>query len=117
MDDFITYFLAGMFGEELIRKMATRPFGFMYLWLIGFILVNICIILLLIAIGLTGLFKVGIAQDETILSTLFSFIRDLSNFFFIMIQPWGAIAASGFGLLFALSYYGHYRNHARQLKK
>jgi len=57
MDDFITYFLAGMLGEELIYKIATHPFVFMFLWMIGFVLVNIFFLLLFIAFGLISFLK------------------------------------------------------------
>jgi len=117
MDDFITYFLAGMFGTELIRKVATRPFGFMYLWLMCFVLVNICMLLLFVVFGLIAFLKVGMVQNETILSTMFNFVRDLSYFFFVIIQPWGIITACVLGLVFAVSYHGHYRNHVREIKK
>ena len=109
MDDFLSYFLAGMFGEELLRKIATRPYGFMILWLMGFILANLFFIILLISLASLTAFKQGISPDISLLS----FARDFLVFFFVTIQPWAALCALGMGLLFAIGYRWHYRDNLR----
>ena len=104
MDDFLTYFLAGMLGEELLRKIATRPFGFWVLWLIGFLFVNILLFLLLFFLAFLSFLKAGIQPEES----LFSIIREGLSFFFVTIQPWATLVALGGGILLAISYRSHY---------
>ena len=113
MDDFLSYFLAGMFGEELLRKIATRPFGFWVLWLMGFILVSIFALIFLFSLALLGLFKAGIPSEQSLFSTLLFIVRDVLVFFLVMMQPWAALFSSVMGLLFAIGYRLHYRNNLR----
>ena len=114
MDDFLFYFLAGMFGEELLRKIATRPFGFWVLWLMGFILVSIFALIFLFSLALLGLFKAGIPSEQSLFSTLLFIVRDVLVFFLVMMQPWAALFSSVMGLLFAIGYRWHYRNNSNQ---
>ena len=114
MDEFLLYFLGGMFGAELIRKIATRPYGFLVLWLMSFILVNILAVIFVLSLGFLALFKVGIAAGQSLFSTMLLIIRDWLVFFFVMMQPWAALFCLGVSFLFALSYYGHYRLSLRE---
>lgn len=104
MDDFLSYFLGGMFGAKLMSKIATRPYGFWLLWLIGFVLMNIIILIFLSLLGMISFFKVGIPENQTLISALMSFVYDLLYFFFVMIQPWGLMFSLVMGSLFAIGY-------------
>lgn len=57
MFGFLTYFLAGMFVEELFRKIATRPFGFMIVWLMWTVLVTIVAIVFLYSLAFLTLVR------------------------------------------------------------
>ena len=109
MNEFLTYFLAGMLGEEMLRKIATRPFGFWVLWLIGFILVSIIFLLFMFSLAFFSFFKVGLQPEESLSSIAYAGLV----FFFVTIQPWAGLFFLGMGLLFALSYHWHYRNRLR----
>ena len=117
MDDFLFYFLSGMLGEKMMRKIATHPYGFLFLWLIGFFLLNIIILIFLVVLGMISFFKVGISENQTLASAILSFTHDLFYFFFVMIQPWGLLFSLGMGLLLAIGYRIHYKKNMSQLKK
>ena len=117
MGDFLFYFLSGMLGEELMRKLATRPYGFLVLWLIGFVLLNILILIFLFVLGVISFVKVGIPENQTLASTIISFTYDLFYFFFVMIQPWGLLFSLGVGLLLAVGYRAHYKETMSQFRK
>ncbi len=114
MDDLFTYFLFGMFGEEVLRKLATRPYGFVFLWLLGFILANIFVVVVLLTLGSLSLFSEGVSPDETVATTVVHFFSSLGQFFFVVMQPWGIIFSATVGLLFSMGYRWHYRhNHLK----
>ena len=114
VDEFLLYFLGGMFGAELIRKIATRPYGFLVLWLMSFILVNILAVIFVLSLGFLTLFEVGIAAGQSLFSTILLIIREGLVFFFVMMQPWAALFCLGVSFLLAFSYYGHYHNSLRE---
>ena len=106
MDDFLFYFLAGMFGEELLRKIATRPYGFIVLWLVGFVLVNLFFIILLSSVIILAIFT-DPAADPSILR----FVVDSFALAAVESQPAASLLALGLGFLLALGYYSHFRNN------
>ena len=108
MDDFLFYFLAGMFGEELLRKIATRPYGFMILWLMGFVLVNLFFIILAGSFIILGIFS-DPAADQSVLR----YVIDSFTLIAVDSQPWSTLLALGMGLLLAISYHAHYRDNLR----
>ena len=100
--------LGGMLGEELIRKIATRPFGFLVLWLAAFVLVNIFFITLGCFFIVLGIFTDPAAQE--------SILRYLYDSFVLLateIGPWMALLSLGMGFLLAISYWFHFRNNAK----
>ena len=109
MDDFLAYFLAGMFGDELMRKIATRPYGVVYLWLIGFILVYVYFIILVGVVIAFAIFTDPAADDS-----IFHFIVDGFALMAVESQPWSTLLALVGGLMFALAYRGHYLGKAKQ---
>jgi len=111
MDDFLTYFLAGMLGEEFMRKIATRPYGFLYLWLIGFILTYIFFFMLLSFFIVLGVFTDPVA-DSGILNYVFS-SYSLAT---VKLHPQATYLALVMGLFFAGSYRLHYRLKMREGK-
>jgi len=112
MDDFLTYFLAGMLGEEFMRKMATRPYGFLYLWLIGFILTYILFFMVLSFLIIIWIFT-DPAADSGILSYVFSIYSLVA----IDSQPGATYFALCIGLMFSLGYRFHYLDKQRGKKK
>jgi len=111
MDDFLAYFLAGMFGEEFLRKIATRPYGVMYLWLIGFVIANVFFIILAGSFIVLGIFT-DPAADPSILRYVF----DSFTLIAVESQPGATLLALVMGLMFALGYRGHYRDKSKKLK-
>ena len=104
MNDFLTYFMAGMLGEELMRKIATRPYGFWVLWLVWFVLVNIFFIIL------DGVFiTLGIFTDPAADDSIPRYIWESFYLTFAELQPWAVLLALGMGFLLALSYRHHYK--------
>ncbi len=100
-----------------MRKLATRPYGFLILWMMGFFLLNILILIFLFVLGAVSFIKIGISENQTLASVVTSFIHDLFYFFFVMIQPWGLLFSLGVGLLLAIGYRAHYKENMSQFKK
>ena len=117
MDDFIFYFLAGMFGEELMRKIATRRYGIFILGFVGFVLINVFIFIFLVLLFIVSFVKEGALPGLSLLSSIMSGLRDLLLFFFVTMQPEAVIFSLGMGFVFALGYLWYYRNNANRLKK
>ena len=117
MGDFVFYFLAGMFGEELMRKIATRRYGVFVLWFIGFVLINVCIFMFLVLLFIVSFVKVGALPGLSLLSSIMSGLRDLLSFFFVTMQPEAVIFSLGMGFLFALGYLWHYRKNSNGMRK
>ena len=103
MDDFLTYFLAGMLGEELLRKIATRPFGFWVLWAIGFTLIILFFTLLISVVVIAGIFTDPAAEESVLRYVLDCFALVVREF-----KLWPVLAALGGGILLAISYRSHY---------
>lgn len=110
MDEFLLYFLGGMFGAELIQKIATRPYGFLVLWLMSFILVSIFFIIMFGSFMILGIFT-DPAADQSIVHYLLDSVVLLWE---KIILPWGILFSLGVSFLLAFSYYGHYRLRLRE---
>lgn len=106
--DLVTAALAGMLGEDLMRKIATRPFGFWVLWGIGFLLMNILFIALIVSLYLFSLFSGEVMGDP-----LLEFIYGP----YMMLQPGMTLVPLGLGFMFALGYRGHYRKNSGQYRR
>ncbi len=110
MDEFLLYFLGGMFGAELIKKIATRPYGFLVLWLMSFILVSVFFIIMFSSVIIVGIFTDPAAEQS-----LMQYLLDSVALLYLkIILPWGILFCLGVSFLFALSYYGHYRIHLQE---
>ena len=117
MDDFLTYFLAGMLGEDLLRRLATKPYGFIILWFSSFLFVNLLFMLILIVFGIVTMLQVGIPEEETLIEVFLSFVKDFSYFFFVIAQPWASVASIIGGLMLTLGYRSHYKRNIADKKK
>jgi len=115
MDDLFWYFLAGMFGEELMRKIATKPYGFWLLWVICTILVNVLIFLFIFILGVMTVVKTGEDGSGEPFS-ISSFFYNFMNFSFVIIQPWEFIFSIVMGLVVAISYRISYRKKMKEQK-
>ena len=109
MDDFLFYFLAGMFGEELVRRLATKKVYFPLLWLACTIIVGIIFTTLTLMLFVTGIFS----DHPPPAQGFIGHAKDFMHFHFVMIQPWAFLFYSGMGFMLALSYRAHYHNRQR----
>ena len=111
MEDFLLYFMAGMLGEEFVRRLATRPRGFLWLWGMAAITTNLLVFIFILGLGVIGLIRSGRDGGSGHPFSLSVFFHDLMVFFFFMIQPWELGLSLITGLAFAISYRQHYRRN------
>lgn len=107
MNEFLLYFFAGMFGEELIRKLAARPFGLMYISLMLFLFFNIIFVALIMTLIIFSIFT-DPAADQSLLHYLTSDIYDGLAIIMTEIVPWVEVFLLCVSFLLAISYRAHY---------
>jgi len=114
MEDFFFYFIAGMIGEELMHKLATRPYGFWLLWLIGVGVMNLLIFLFFIVMVVISAFKTGGDDGSGQPFSILNFAHDFLHFFFITTQPWLLLFSLAMGFLLAMAYRDAYKRRVKE---
>ena len=109
MDDFLFYFLAGMFGEELVRLMATKKVYFPLLWFVCSASIALVFMLVTLLFFFMDLYQ-GRAPDKAFTGH----VKDFMSFHFVLIQPLASLFYAGMGFFLAVSYRWHYRNSQKQ---
>jgi len=114
MEDFFLYFIAGMIGEELMNKLATRPYGFWILWLIGLAVTSLVIFLLIVAHVITSIILTGGYDGPMNSFSIFDVFHFIFYSFFVSVQPWALLISLVMGFLFAMAYRDAYKNKLKE---
>ena len=105
VDDHLVYFLSGILGEELVRRLATKKVYFPLLWLLCSVFVGVVFMVLTLILFISDLYF-DRAPDQSFIEH----VRDFVNFHFILTQPWASLLYGGLGLMLAMAYRWHYHD-------